>query len=109
MRQRTAQRRDYWSWLGPLCLAAAGVFVGAILGQMTLNQMLLSPWPIFDPATRMIGRFVGSAVCLFFPVAMILIALIFRKPGWLPNILAFFGIGFLAYLYSAFLVGTPPL
>ncbi len=109
MRQRTAERRSYWSWLGPLCLAAFGVFVGVIVGQATLNSMLLWPWPIFDPATRMIGRFVGSAVCLFFPIVLVLLALIFRKPGWLPNILAFFGIGFLAYLYSVFLIGTPPL
>ncbi len=109
MRQRTAERRDFWTWLGPLCLAAAGVFVGVILGQMTLNQMLLWPWPIFDPATRMIGRFVGSAVCLFFPVALTLVALVFRHPRWLINIFAFFVVGFVAYVYSAFLVGTPPL
>ncbi len=109
MRQRTAQRRDYWSWLGPLCLAAGGVFVGAILGQMTLNSMLLWPWPVFDPATRMIGRFVGSAICLFFPVVLTLVALAFRHPRWVINILAFFLVGFVAYAYSAFLVGTPPL
>lgn len=109
MRQRTAERRSYWSWLGPLCLAAGGVFVGTILGQLTLNQMLLWPWPILDPATRVIGRLVGSAVCLFFPVALTLVVLIFRRPRWLPNILAFFLVGFLAYLYSAFFVGTPPV
>lgn len=109
MRQRTAERRDYWSWLGPLCLAAFGVFVGVILGQMTLNQMLLWPSPVFDPATRMIGRFVGSAVCIFFPIVLTLVMLAFRKPGWLVNVFAFFGVGFVAYLYSVFLIGTPPL
>lgn len=109
MRQRTAGRRSYWSWLGPLCLACGGVFVGTILGQLTLNQMLLLPTPILDPASRMIGRFVGSAICLFFPVALTLVVLIARRIRWLPNILAFFLVGFLAYVYSAFYVGTPPL
>ena len=109
MRQRTAERRDYWSWLGPLCLACAGVFFGVILGQLTLNQMLLLPTPILDPATRMIGRFVGSAVCAFFPIALTLIVLAARRPRWLPRVLAFFFVGFVAYVYSAFFVGTPPL
>jgi hypothetical protein len=85
------------------------VFVGTILGQLTLNQMLLWPWPIFDPATRMIGRLVGSAVCLVFPIALTAIVLAARRPRWLTNTLAFFLVGFLAYLYSVFFVGTPPL
>ena len=104
MRVRAAERRDtYWSWLGPLCLALFGLFIGLILGRMTLTQMLHLPDPIMTESGRMLGRIVGSAICLAFPVLLLATAFLARRPRWIPNIVAFFLVGFIAYVYSVFI------
>ncbi len=93
--------RDYWVWLGPLLLAMFGLFLGVLLGTATLTQMLLWPAPLLHTA-RQPGAIVGSLLCLVFPILMVVIALLSRRPGWLKNGLAFFVAGFVGYVVAAF-------